>query len=314
MPEAHAQAPATGVPSLAERYGATRRLTEALCAPLSEADATLQSMADASPAKWHLAHTTWFFETFLLRDRAPGYRLFDERWPFLFNSYYETEGERIARPRRGMLSRPTVAGIREWRAHVDEHMEPLLADPLHAQLIELGIAHEQQHQELLLTDIKHALAQNPLGPAMWDAPAAVERAGGNPVCRISSTNLPTVEGQATQRRATLAGGTGVERRRAASVVLLAGRWDGRQGLALLHHRCCEFRDSAGECKSGQTIAQLVARVHKRRRGARIQRSREFPAVSSRRFPRRRARRQGQSVPARQARARGGRSTWFSAGG
>jgi ergothioneine biosynthesis protein EgtB len=180
MPEAHAQAPATGVPSLAERYGATRRLTEALCAPLSEADATLQSMADASPAKWHLAHTTWFFETFLLRDRAPGYRLFDERWPFLFNSYYETEGERIARPRRGMLSRPTVAGIREWRAHVDEHMEPLLADPLHAQLIELGIAHEQQHQELLLTDIKHALAQNPLGPAMWDAPAAVERAGGNP--------------------------------------------------------------------------------------------------------------------------------------
>ena len=86
MPEAHAQAPALGAPSLAERYRATRALTEALCAPLSEADATLQSMADASPAKWHLAHTTWFFETFLLRDRSPGYRLFDERWPFLFNS------------------------------------------------------------------------------------------------------------------------------------------------------------------------------------------------------------------------------------
>jgi ergothioneine biosynthesis protein EgtB len=180
VPEAHAQAPALGAPSLAERYRATRALTEALCAPLSEADATLQSMADASPAKWHLAHTTWFFETFLLRDRSPGYRLFDERWPFLFNSYYETEGERIARPRRGMLSRPSVAEISEWRAYVDEKMAPLLANPLHAPLIELGLAHEQQHQELLLTDIKHALAQNPLGPEMWPAPAAIERAAGGP--------------------------------------------------------------------------------------------------------------------------------------
>ena len=180
MPEAQTQAPAAGAPSLAERYRTTRELTAELCAPLGEADATLQSMADASPAKWHLAHTTWFFETFLLRDRSPGYQLFDERWPFLFNSYYETEGERIARPRRGMLSRPSVAEIREWRAHVDEGMAPLLANPLHAPLIELGLAHEQQHQELLLTDIKHALAQNPLGPAMWDAPAEVERIGGQP--------------------------------------------------------------------------------------------------------------------------------------
>ncbi len=169
MPEAHAQALAAGAPSLAERYRATRGLSNALCAPLSEADATLQSMTDASPAKWHLAHTTWFFETFLLRDRAPGYRLFDERWPFLFNSYYEAEGERLPRPRRGMLSRPSVAEIREWRAHVDEKMAPLLANPSHARLIELGIAHEQQHQELLLTDIKHALSQNPLGPEMWQA-------------------------------------------------------------------------------------------------------------------------------------------------
>jgi ergothioneine biosynthesis protein EgtB len=168
VPEAHGQATSARSPSLAERYRATRRLTEALCAPLSEADATLQSMPDASPAKWHLAHTTWFFETFLLRDRSPGYRLFDARWPFLFNSYYEAEGERVERPRRGMLSRPSLAEILSWRAHVDEAMAPLLANPAHAALIELGIAHEQQHQELLLTDIKHALFQNPLGPAMWD--------------------------------------------------------------------------------------------------------------------------------------------------
>nr|WP_328597992.1 ergothioneine biosynthesis protein EgtB [Croceibacterium soli] len=160
-------APAVRAFGLAESYRRTRRLTEALCAPLSEADATIQSMDDASPAMWHLAHTTWFFETFLLRDRLPGYRLHDERWPFLFNSYYESEGERIARPRRGMLSRPTVAEIRCWRDHVDTAMEQVLADPACADLVELGIAHEQQHQELLLTDIKHALFQNPLGPAMW---------------------------------------------------------------------------------------------------------------------------------------------------
>jgi ergothioneine biosynthesis protein EgtB len=172
VPEAHLQAPVPGAPSLAERYAATRRLSEALCAPLSEADATIQSMDDASPAKWHLAHTAWFFETFLLRDRLPGYRLFDERWPFLFNSYYEAEGQRMARPRRGMLSRPTLADILAWRAHVDAAMEALFEAPGCESLLELGIAHEQQHQELLLTDIKHALFQNPLGPAMWPARAS----------------------------------------------------------------------------------------------------------------------------------------------
>lgn len=153
---------------LADRYSAVRALSEALVSPLSEADATLQSMEDASPAKWHLAHVTWFWETFLLRDHLQGYRLYDQDWPFVFNSYYEAEGERIARFSRGMLSRPTLAEIVAWRAHVDEAIQPLLARVELRPLIELGLAHEQQHQELLLTDIKHALFQNPLGPKMWE--------------------------------------------------------------------------------------------------------------------------------------------------
>ncbi|QYJ06541.1 ergothioneine biosynthesis protein EgtB [Qipengyuania flava] len=153
---------------LEQRYGAVRTLSEALVAPLSDADATIQSMEDASPAKWHLAHTTWFWETFLLRDHAAGYRLYNDDWPFVFNSYYEAEGERIARFSRGMLSRPTLEEILGWRAHVDAAMEPLFDREELAPLIELGLSHEQQHQELLLTDIKHALFQNPLGVAMWD--------------------------------------------------------------------------------------------------------------------------------------------------
>ena len=166
-----------GNSTLADRFRATRALTEALVGQLSEADATIQSMEDASPAKWHAAHTTWFWETFLLRDGKPGYALYDERFPFLFNSYYEAEGERILRGRRGLISRPTVEQVLGWRHHVDEAMEPLLDDPGNADLIELGIAHEQQHIELLLTDIKHAFSKNPLGPAMFEgAPAAKAQA------------------------------------------------------------------------------------------------------------------------------------------
>ena len=167
IPQANPSPTGPDAQSSAGQFHATRRLSEALCAPLSEADATVQSMEDASPAKWHLAHVTWFWETFLLRDHLPGYRPYDADWAFLFNSYYEAEGDRITRARRGMLSRPTLAEIVDWRHHVDAAMAQLLDDPAHAALIALGLAHEQQHQELLLTDIKHALFQNPLGPAMW---------------------------------------------------------------------------------------------------------------------------------------------------
>src|SRR4051795_6651935 len=145
----------TGPAKLRERLFATRKLTLDLAAPLSDADATLQPFPDASPAKWHLAHTSWFFETFVLRDHAAGYRPFDERWAFLFNSYYEAEGPRYARPRRGMLSRPSLEQVRAYRAHVDEALERAFPDLLPAalELIELGINHEQQHQELFVTDL-----------------------------------------------------------------------------------------------------------------------------------------------------------------
>lgn len=179
MAHAKPQEPALSHGDLAARFRAARALTEALAAPLSEADATIQSMDDASPAKWHLAHVTWFWETFLLRDQAAGYRLFDEQWPFLFNSYYVAEGERHARARRGMISRPSLSEVLDYRAHVTAAMEPLLDREDLRDLIELGIAHEQQHQELLLTDIKHALAQNPLGPAYLNRPPQpLARSGG----------------------------------------------------------------------------------------------------------------------------------------
>jgi len=162
------------VPSsdLAARLFATRKLTLELAAPLSDADATIQPFPDASPAKWHLAHTTWFFETFVLRDHVPGYRVFDERWAYLFNSYYEAEGPRHARPRRGMLSRPSLDEVRAYRAHVDEALDRALsALPSAAlELVELGIHHEQQHQELFLTDILATFAENPLEPAYGELP------------------------------------------------------------------------------------------------------------------------------------------------
>jgi ergothioneine biosynthesis protein EgtB len=160
-----------------------RALTEALTAPLSDADATVQSMEDASPAKWHLAHTTWFFETFVLRDFVPGYRLHDERFPFLFNSYYEAEGRRHARARRGMVTRPTLDEVRAYRSHVDAALLTALDDlPDEARaLVRLGCHHEEQHQELLVTDMLHLFGENPLEPALWPAARKVPVAMPAPI-------------------------------------------------------------------------------------------------------------------------------------
>lgn len=159
---------------LADRFVRTRALTAAIAAPLSDADATIQSMPDASPAKWHLAHTSWFFETFVLRDHVPGYRLFDDRWGFLFNSYYDAEGARQARAARGMLSRPTLDAVIAYRAAVDAAVRDALPNlsPAAAALVRLGCEHEAQHQELLLTDILHHFSVNPLEPAVWPPASA----------------------------------------------------------------------------------------------------------------------------------------------
>jgi len=153
---------------LAERYLDVRRATVALCDSLSAEDCVVQSMPDASPAKWHLAHTTWFFETFLLLRGAGRYRPFKPGFEVLFNSYYNSVGEQHPRPRRGMITRPGLDEVRAYRAHVDEEVFLLLDRGAAADLLEvlgLGIQHEQQHQELILTDLKHLLSCNPMRPA-----------------------------------------------------------------------------------------------------------------------------------------------------
>jgi ergothioneine biosynthesis protein EgtB len=152
-----------------ERYSSIRRTTHDLAAPLSAEDCAIQSMPDASPVKWHLAHTTWFFEIFVLAPHRPGYRLFEPAYRALFNSYYNAVGGRHPRPERGMLSRPGLEEVFAYRRHVDEAMLALCADeslPAEVrELIELGLHHEQQHQELILTDLKHLFSRNPLKPA-----------------------------------------------------------------------------------------------------------------------------------------------------
>src|SRR6185436_17796043 len=131
-------------------------------------------------AKWHLAHTTWFFETFLLRDHVAGYRLHDERWAYLFNSYYEGEGDRHARPRRGMLSRPSLNEVRAYRSAVDAALLDAI-EHLPADLVELGLHHEQQHQELMLMDLIATFAENPLRPALWERPPPAPAALAAPI-------------------------------------------------------------------------------------------------------------------------------------
>jgi ergothioneine biosynthesis protein EgtB len=183
--------------ALLERYLAVRRATVALAAPLSAEDAQIQSMPDASPAKWHLAHTTWFFEAFVLARAEPPVPPHDRAFGYLFNSYYEAAGPRQPRPERGLLSRPPLEEVLRWRAIVDERVAGFLSgSPAEALLdvVALGIAHEEQHQELLVTDVKHAFSVQPLRPAYLARPPApgaaaprlawIPREGG--VCEIGA--------------------------------------------------------------------------------------------------------------------------------
>ena len=154
--------------TLLDQYLQVRRHTETLIAPLNPEDMAVQSMPDASPVKWHLAHTTWFFETFLLSASLLDYREFDPSFGYLFNSYYEALGPRQPRPQRGLLTRPMVGKVLAYRRHVDTHMNTLLKSGLSAEtaaLLRLGLAHEEQHQELLLMDLLHLFSQSPLRPA-----------------------------------------------------------------------------------------------------------------------------------------------------
>jgi ergothioneine biosynthesis protein EgtB len=176
--------------ALHDRYRRIRDLTESLAAPLSDEDQVVQSMPDVSPTKWHRAHTTWFFETFLLSPRVHRYTAFDPAYTYLFNSYYEAVGPRHPRPHRGLLSRPSVAEIAHYRAHVDDAMHELIddCDSDAASLVELGLNHEQQHQELLLMDIKHVLHCNPTDPVYASELSAREPgalAGATPMRFVS---------------------------------------------------------------------------------------------------------------------------------
>jgi ergothioneine biosynthesis protein EgtB len=177
------QAATTHTQPLREWLFETRRHSLALAAPLSDEDQTVQAMDDASPTKWHLAHTTWFFERFVLEAHLDGYRRYDDAFHYCFNSYYEAAGPRHPRPKRGLLTRPSAREVRAYRDHVDAGLQKLTATDLAAEparLIEIGINHEQQHQELILTDILNLFSRNPLRPAYCEqsptAPAGVPRA------------------------------------------------------------------------------------------------------------------------------------------
>jgi ergothioneine biosynthesis protein EgtB len=168
---------------MGQRFASIRGATEALAHPLSPEDCVVQSMPDASPTKWHLGHTTWFFETFVLEDAIHGYTPFRPGYRVLFNSYYNAVGEQHPRPRRGLLTRPSLAEVLTYRHQIDDRVKELLStgrlDARTVGVLEVGLQHEQQHQELLLTDIKHALAQNPSRPAYRDDAAPERAAAGS---------------------------------------------------------------------------------------------------------------------------------------
>jgi ergothioneine biosynthesis protein EgtB len=178
------------VPTLAAQYRAVRAASERLCRPLATEDYVVQSMPDASPIKWHLAHTTWFFETLVLKPCSPGYREFSPAFASLFNSYYNSLGRPFFRPHRGLITRPTVADVRAYREHVDGHMSELLkraeqgAAEVPESTVVLGAHHEQQHQELMLTDLKHLLSHNPTYPAY------LEPSNGTGAERAASRSRP----------------------------------------------------------------------------------------------------------------------------
>ena len=180
------------VSSLAEQYWRVRQWTEELCAPLAPEDYVIQSMPDASPTRWHLAHTTWFFETFICKPFIPDYRPYHELYEYLFNSYYNAVGAQYPRPERGLLSRPTVREVYQYRSHVDhavlDHIETAAPEQLTVMehRLTLGFNHEQQHQELILTDLKHMLSHNPLMPVY--TPAS-ERPSAGAVAELRWTDV-----------------------------------------------------------------------------------------------------------------------------
>ncbi len=184
---------ATSSSPLAEQYTTVRKMTEKLCAPLSAEDQMVQSMPDASPAKWHQAHTSWFFETFILLTYFRGYRPLDVRYKFVFNSYYKQLGGHPVRAHRGLWSRPSLDAVRQYRRHVDDYMLKLLdtgASAEVAALVTLGLNHEQQHQELIVTDIKHALWTNPLRPAYRELDIKRDITSGGSATRLEWINHP----------------------------------------------------------------------------------------------------------------------------
>ncbi|MEE2641494.1 MAG: ergothioneine biosynthesis protein EgtB [Planctomycetota bacterium] len=171
------------IPDLLSQYASVRRWSERIAEPLSPEDCVVQSMPDTSPIRWHLAHTTWFFETFVLK-RQQGYEVFDPAFEFLFNSYYNAVGEQFPRSQRGLMTRPSLFQVLDYRQHVDRALRDLLEsgqlEASEADLIVLGLQHEQQHQELMLTDLKHLLSLNPLFPAYRNLPLKRGRFPGTP--------------------------------------------------------------------------------------------------------------------------------------